>query len=69
MSVLDNLKRKSEIVRECLRAPGGKALLKVMHEEFDRPDLRGATVEETYYNLGRRDALIYLEQLRDAEIG
>ena len=66
--VLDNLKQKAAAVKHVLDTHAGKELLQIMHEEFDRPDLRGATVEDTYYNLGRRDALIYLEQLRDAKI-
>ena len=64
--VLENLRRKAELVRSALEGPGGKELVKILHDEFDMPDLRGDTVEETYYNLGRRDSIIYLEQLCDA---
>jgi hypothetical protein len=64
---MDNLKQKADAVRHVLTTPSGKELLQIMHDEFDMADLRGDTVEETYYNLGRRDAVIYLEQLRDAK--
>ena len=66
--IMAGLKRKAGVVRAALTTDGGKELLQIMHDEFDMADLRGDTVEETYYNLGRRDAVVYLEQLRDAEI-
>ena len=65
---MEGLKRKADAVRHVLTTHAGKELLQIMHDEFDMADLRGDTVEETYYNLGRRDAVVYLEQLRDAEI-
>jgi hypothetical protein len=65
--IMDALKRKAGIVTKVLGTDDGKQLLQVMHDEFDMSDLRGDTVEETYYNLGRRDAIVYLEQLRDAK--
>ena len=65
---MDRLRQKADAVRHVLTTPSGKELLQIMHDEFDMADLRGDSVEETYYNLGRRDAVIYLEQLRDAEL-
>ena len=66
--VLEGLKRKAAKVHLLFATDLGKEVLQILRDEFDHEDLRGDSVEETYYNLGRRDAVIYLAQLRDAGI-
>lgn len=58
------LREKAAQFNELLNNPVGKNLVKILTEEFDKEDLRGATVEETYYNLGARDVVVYLQQLQ-----
>lgn len=61
------IKHKARIVRGCFDTPAGRETLNFMLAEFDRTDLRGDTTEETYYNLGARDLVIYLRQLVDIQ--
>ena len=49
---------------ELLNNPVGKDLIEILEEEFCGMDLRGSTVEDTYYNLGSRDLVEYLKQLQ-----
>jgi len=49
---------------ELLNNPVGKDLIAILEEEFCGVDLRGSTVEDTYYNLGSRDLVEYLKQLQ-----
>ena len=57
------MKAKSRAVRAIFSSPEGKKVLELLSEQFDQDDLRGDTVQDTYYNLGQRDVLIYIRQL------
>lgn len=57
------IREKAAQFQEFMSNPVGRKLVQILNEEFDREDLRGATVEETYYNLGARDVVKYLETL------
>ena len=47
-----------------LATPAGKTLLEVLEAEFFNGDLLGATPEQTAFNLGAREVVVYLRQLR-----
>lgn len=46
-----------------LQTEDGQTLYSALKFEFDTPSLVGETVEQTYFNLGRRDALSYIDEL------
>ena len=59
------IRKKAAAFHELLNNPLGKELVAILEEEFyDKEDLRGDTVEETYYNLGARDVVAYLRTLQ-----
>jgi hypothetical protein len=58
------IREKAAQFHELLNNPVGRQLITILTEEFDKLDLRGATVEETYYNLGCRDVVVYLQTLQ-----
>lgn len=62
---LTRLARKRAQVVAVLETPGGKEMLEALEEMFYHADLFGQTPEETAYNLGRRDVVVYLRQLRN----
>ena len=64
---ITNIKRKSNKVKALFKSGLGVEVIDILTEEFDKADLRGATVEETYFNLGRRDVLVYLMQLLEVD--
>lgn len=57
------IREKAAQFHEFMSNPVGKQLVAILKEEFDGEDLRGTTVENTYYNLGARDVVKYLETL------
>ena len=57
------LKEKSRAIRSIFDNPAGRRVLEILSEQFDSDDLRGKTVEETYYKLGQRDALVFIRQM------
>lgn len=59
------IREKAAQFHELLNNPVGKQLVDILIEEFvNKDDLRGRTVEDTYYNLGARDVVVYLQQLQ-----
>lgn len=59
----ERLRVKGKVVREALSTESGQKLLMLLLEEFDGDDLRGGTVEDTYYRLGQRDVVVYMIRL------
>jgi hypothetical protein len=59
------LRQKCRLVAEALGTPAGEKLVALLLDEFDRDDLRGTTVEETYFRLGQRDVVNYLLRLME----
>lgn len=55
--------KKAKIFRDMFQTPQGKKCLEFLEQEFDLEDLRGHTTEDTYYNLGRRDVVVYIRQM------
>ena len=66
--IIDSLRRKSAKVRQLFATDRGREVLKILADEFDNDELRGDSVEETYYNLGQRDVIVYIRQLIEADI-
>ena len=64
---LTNIRRKAGAVRALFATDEGRKVLDILGDEFDTDELRGGTVEETYFNLGRRDVLVYLKQLFEVD--
>lgn len=60
---VDVIRRKANKVSALFSSNAGIEVLKILEDQFDKPDLRGDSVEDTYFNLGQRDVLIYLRQL------
>ena len=56
---------KMRVVQEVARTPAGKKFFALLEETFERKSLRGSGPYETYYNIGQRDLVEYLRELRD----
>lgn len=48
-----------------LRSREGKQILRELNLMFNSPDLRGTDTHDTYYNLGKRDVVVYLNDLAE----
>ena len=64
---IHNIKAKSSKVKQLFNSELGLAVLRILEDEFDQHDLRGGSTEETYFNLGRRDVLVYIRQLYEVD--
>ena len=62
------LAKKIVTVKHVLDSPDGAELLAILKADLVTDDLRGETVYETYYNLGRRDVVKFLINMRDAKL-
>jgi hypothetical protein len=61
----DNLETK-RLGMMLLAHEDGKLLLDILQDMFYKSDLLGDTPERTYFNLGRREVVRFLLDLRDA---
>ena len=61
--IAKRLDKKSAHVQEFLSSTIGKAVIELLEEEFDPDVLIDTDPHITYYNLGRRDVVVYLKQL------
>lgn len=64
----NEVKQKSKDFASLFSTPEGKKILKLLQEEFILRDFRGVrdsktSVEDTYFNLGRRDVIVYIEDM------
>ena len=57
------LDERAKAVWAVFQTDGGQRALDVLRDMFDADDLRGQTTEDTYYRLGQRDVIIYIDQL------
>jgi hypothetical protein len=69
MSTLEEVRarvqQRDEALIAALRTPEGVALLRVLEAEFYDCSLMAATPEQTAYNLGRRDVVAFLRNVRE----
>ena len=56
---------KSKAISRFLDSPDGKEVLSLLEEEFFLGTMMGSTPEQTAFNLGRRDVVVYIRNLRD----
>ena len=60
---IEMIDRKAHTVSEVFNTHAGKEALDVLRDMFDHDDCRGESVEDTYYRLGQRDVIKYIEAL------
>lgn len=65
---MNKIKHKADIVKRALGTADGEALMKILQEEFNSDSILVPNdSHSTHYNLGRRDVVIYLQQLQRFE--
>ena len=63
-ALLDNVRKKSGDFHKLFTSPIGEKVLKYLEDEFDNEKLFVAGVpDETGYNLGGRDVIVYIRQM------
>ena len=62
-SVLIEINRKGQVMARVFDTASGKEALQLLRDMFDLDDCRGETTEDTYYKLGQRDVVKYIEAL------
>lgn len=58
------LAHKSEMVNAFMSSEAGKAIIELLEDEFYDGELMDVDPYKTAYNLGRRDVVLYLKQLK-----
>jgi len=58
------VRRKSGVVSRVFASPDGKELLKLLDETFCQRSLFDEDPNKTAYNIGQRDLVVYLQQLK-----
>jgi hypothetical protein len=61
--VKKELDRKARILHETFSSPVGEKALAILVDAFDGDHLRATTPHDTYYNLGSRDVIKYIQQM------
>lgn len=61
----DHLREKQRVIRSVLNTPEGKNLFELLEDAFENRALKASDPHDTYYNLGQRDLVQYLRELRD----
>lgn len=56
-------RKKARKFEELFSSPLGMEVLTMLEAEFDIDELRAQSVENTYFNIGRRDVVVYINQL------
>lgn len=56
------VKQKAKTIARFMNSPIGSQVIRMLEDEF--PGGRGKTPYDTYYNLGARDVVDYLNQLK-----
>lgn len=62
-SALKDLEKKAGDFHNLFTSPVGVKVLEALEEEFNPDVLLGSSDAETNYNVGRRDVVIYIQQL------
>ena len=60
-----NIRVKGSAIRRLFETPDGALVLELLEAEFVHHPLLGKSPEETAFNVGRHDVVLYLKQLRD----
>jgi hypothetical protein len=56
-------KAKASLFKEVFSTVSGIKVLKLLEEECNADELRSPDPHNTYFNLGRRDAVVYIKQM------
>jgi hypothetical protein len=59
--------RNQAIVQRALNTPDGQALMELLTKRFDATELRGPDPYDTYYRVGQRDLVVWLQQTANGE--
>jgi len=59
------LRHKSAAVTEFMNSPIGKSIIEALEEEFFNGELFDPDPYATAFNCGRRDVVVYLQQLKN----
>lgn len=62
------LAKMAHIFRSVFNTDDGKLVLKKLEEEFDRDNIMSDNPHRTHYNLGRRDAVVYIRQMLNFKV-
>lgn len=62
----DKKEKVEHSLRRCLNTVDGKILLNYLYDLYDRDNLRGTEVVDTYYNLGQRDVVMQLKFISES---
>lgn len=62
------LKHNAMVVQRVADTAHGKEFFALINEVFNHVELIGADTHDTYYRLGQRDVVEYLNQLLEARI-
>ena len=54
---------RAQILARVFHTPAGKDALKFLQDQFDLDDCRGVDSNDTYYKLGQREVVKYIETL------
>lgn len=64
--IREKLRLKAQVVRRVFSSMDGKRVLQILREELDGPNIVDPlSPHMTHYNLGKRDAMVYIQQLID----
>lgn len=64
-NVKKRLKDKASRIRMFMNSELGGEIIKALEDEFYHGNLYDKDVNQTAYNLGRRDVVVYLKQLQN----
>jgi hypothetical protein len=64
-AIRQKIRSKGASVSRFLDSPDGSVVMAALEAEFFDGPMMAATPEATAFNLGRRDVVVYLKQLRD----
>ena len=65
--VESHMKRRAAVLTLAFNTDAMRKALEVLQDMFNPHDLRAERVEDTYYNLGARDLLVFLNRIADGE--
>lgn len=61
--VEEAVRQKAKAFAAVFNSREGRIVLESLKNEFCKDELRAETPHDTYYNLGRRDTVVYIEQM------
>lgn len=56
-------RKKAALFAAVFDSSAGKKVLEYLNAEFNQDELRASTPHDTYYRLGQRDVVVYINQM------